>query len=163
MNKQLIAICTTMLVLTGCGGSTYISNNDPDAKSAIQRADSLARVSTPQSAAAAYADFAEQYPHSCYYKAAVRNAAFFHCDPLNTELDEPAALHWFQVYRDLGISGNERQEVDACIGLLKRNIALRSKMSKKAADLEQQVKYANEEIRKLKDVDVKIHERKTKK
>jgi hypothetical protein len=164
MLKYLLIAVTILLVMTGCGGSRYLSNTEDVAAEAHMRlADSLANAVSLHEAALEYELVAEDYPTSRFYRTAVRNAAYLHCDPSNPEFDENASLYWFQIYHDQEISKQEKTDVEMCIGLLNRIASLRTKMTRKTTDLEQQVKYANDELRKLKDVDIKIHERRAKK
>ena len=164
MLKYVLLPVVVLLVMAGCAGNRSLSTNDEAAAGAHMRlADSLAKAGSLAEAALEYELVAEDYPASRFYRTAVRNAAYLHCNPSNPGFDENAALYWFNIYHDLNISKTEKTSVELCIGLLNKIVSLRTKMTLRAADLEQQVKSANEELKKLKDLDIKIHQRRAKK
>lgn len=159
----LAAIWACAVALTGCLPKASVTNETSGAESRMRAADSLAEHRLLPQAAQEYEAIAEDYPTSHFHETAVRKAAYLYCDPSNPEVDEAASLYWFKIYHEMDIAKEEKSRVETIMGLLERIVELRSTLTRKTDDLEQRIKFVNDELKRLKDVDAKFHERRVKK
>lgn len=177
---QIILIGFITVLVMGCSALKEYIADEPAAVHRMKIADSLEAASAIHEAAEAYSNVAKQYPTSSFYKKAVRKAAYLYCSPLNPVVEDSASLQWFQVYTSLPISNEEKTNADLYIFLLKRIITLQkgienlaasfkkqnyelSSRSNQVRELEVQLEKTKQELNKLKDIDVKVYQRGTKK
>jgi TolA-binding protein len=174
----LIGFCTILVM--GCSASKEFIADEPAAVLQMKIADSLEAATAIHEAAAAYSNVAKQYPTSSFYKKAVRKAAYLYSSPLIPVAEDSTSLQWFQVYASLPISNEEKANADLYISFLKRIITLQkgienlaaslkkqnyelSSRSNQVRELEAQLEKTKQELNKLKDIDVKVYQRGTKK
>lgn len=177
---QIILIGFITILVMGCPASKEYIADEPTAVLQMKIADSLEAASAIHEAAEAYSNVAKQFTKSSFYKKAVRKAAYLYCSPLNPVAEDSASLQWFQVYASLTISNEEKATADLYISLLKRIITLQKGIENLAAslkkqnyeltsrshqvrELEAQLEKTKQELNKLKDIDVKVYKRGTKK
>jgi len=111
-------------------------------------------------AALEYAIIAEHYPSTSYYQAAVWKAALLNIHPANPEADQSAALHWLQVYLGLPLSPEQKECAQLHVALLERIKGLQTEISRIIAvtnELEAELTQARDELKKMKEVDVRMH------
>ncbi len=183
MKRISMAGAVLLLVLGGCKTVTVESDSEARARQHMHLADSLESVSAYREAAFEYGIVAELYPHSSFYPAAARQAAFLHLHPDNDGANDSIALYWFHEYMKASPPSPERRAVEVCVSLLERIQALEgaielqkatsdslaavtkrqagemltlSGRAKQVQALEAELKKANEELEKLREVDVRV-------
>jgi hypothetical protein len=138
-------------------------------------------------AAKEYGRIAETFPTSFVYEKAVRKAAMLSVDPENRQFDLDAGLKWFKVLAELPIPPAEQENVRLHIALLERIKGLQNSISeldygkkklmtvsaaqekelaerdRKIRELESELAWTSEELKKMKEVDVLLHESRKKK
>jgi len=184
-NCVLAILCT--IAIGGCTPLRRPSVRDVAAELRMRVADSLATVSLFQEAVGEYAQVAQEFPNSPFYKTAVLKAAYLSSHPRNSTASDSASLTWFGLYLALPISGDEKNRIEMEISLLNRLIGLKNMVARQKVqfdslrfvlkerslelqtrsgqlrDLEAQLKQANEELSKLRDVDINISNHRIKK
>ncbi len=134
-------------------------------------------------AARGYALAAEQYPKGESFSVAVRRAAILFSHPLNPARDDSVALAWFRVLAEQPIPGSEKEFVHLQIATLERSQILAEQVrrqreagdsltvvtrrlsltvanqSRQIQELEAEVKRVSEELRQLKEIDVRLSRR----
>ena len=171
--KHIALYLAVASLLSGC----FLFNRADDAtyvpSSPFYVAESLAVAHQYHQAADAFSSFAEKHSESNDFAFAARNAAYLYAHPLNTAHDDSASLYWFQRYLTLPLAETERQQATMYVGLLQRIVAMKAELVKRSVEsssrsnrtreLETLLKQANDELKKLRDVDVNIHRRGVKK
>ena len=146
MNKYCFFVILVTSYLTGCLGSKSIMNREEImAASHMKSADSLASKSALRKATNEYLLIARQYSSTTYYAEAVYKAGVLYSNPLNQAANDSASLYWFRVYLSLPNSHEQKEKATIYVTLLER------------------IKVLREELRKLREVDVQINKRGTKK
>ncbi len=188
MNLRLLAACVLgITVVGGCSHSSRLTEPERGARLHMARADSLARASQFVEATNEYVLVARSYPATSWYPAAVLNAALLYSADDNPARDDSAALYWFRIYQTRTLPGSERKSVEACETFLTRILELRTEatklqvvndslaatgrrqaaalsvQSRRIEQLEEDLRKANDELKELKEVDVRIFKRKGKK
>ena len=187
MKARSLLWILTMAGITGC--STFLSSGDADHPSGamMNSADSLATAALLEQAAIQYALVADRYSSSSFAREALLRAAVLADHPGNPAKDDSISLARFEQYASLPLALAERQRVELETALLRRArtndqelhrlastvdslVALAGQQSSllqaRAArihELETQLTDANSELKKLRDVDVTISKRTTKK
>jgi len=184
---RLQVTVVVMLFLAGCSGPPI----DRDAESRALRhmllADTLQRASSLPEAMLEYDLVTELYPKTSYYPLAVRKTALLYANPGNPVANDSAALYWLGVYRQLSIPPDERQTIDLFQTLITKLMSLKREFSqetivadslafvarrqsvdltsraRRIQDLELQLQQANDELTKLKEVDVRLSRSREKK
>jgi len=171
-----------MLVLLG--NCTFVAReyeHNAEQQHQIDLAGSLEESKQYAEAAKEYGRIAETYPTSFFYERAVRKAAMLNVHPENPRFDLDAGLKWFRILAELPISPAEQENVRIQIGLLERIKTLQYSIyeldygkrklltdseaqekeltakDRKIRQLESELAWASEELRKLKEVDVLLH------
>jgi hypothetical protein len=135
-------------------------------------------------AAQEYAAVAEQFPQSELFPVAVRKAAILYSHPLNPARNDSTALAWFRVLVAQPLPGSEKELVHLQIATLERSLLLTEQIrrqreagdsmtavtrrlsltvanqSHQLQELEVEVKRVSEELRQLKEIDVRLSRRK---
>ena len=179
MNLRLAA-AALLIALAGCSTSPAIRKADADAMRHVALGDSLLRLSFLREATLEYNLVAERYPSTSVYAPAVRRAALLYCDPANPSRDDSAAIHWFGVYLALPLNAQDREVALAATSLLERIISLRleerradavgdslaavtrrqsataAQQARRIQELEVSLQQANDELTKLREVDVRL-------
>jgi hypothetical protein len=186
MNNFLKFIWCILLTFVGCTVS-ILTHEEQSAADIMKRADSLVAVSAIPEAIGHYYIITEQYSATRSYPEAVFKLGVLFCSRKNPWPNDSVALGWFHLYKTLPISRADSAYVDTYISLLERMnhanallarhstivdslSSLLTKNSnellthdKRIAELEAQIKQTNEELTKLREVDVHISKRGTKK
>jgi len=170
--RRLPLLTLTGLVLAACGPSQNSGRTDSDADAVMEFAESLERDSLLDQATAQYAIIAEQFPSADVYPLAVRRVAFLYARPDNPARNDTLALRWMRIYQPLAETPEERQEVAVVTSLIQQTMILLDQLARETAsgdslssaqhrqgrrvkDLETELQQVNEELRKLKEVDVR--------
>jgi hypothetical protein len=135
-------------------------------------------------AARQYAATANQFPGGEWSVLAIRKAAVLYAHPLNPERNDSAALHWFKRLPMDQVEVQEKDLLEIQISTLERSVALTEEIgrqketadslmvivhrvtsaaatqSHQIQDLDVQVKKLAEELRQLKEIDVRLSKRK---
>jgi hypothetical protein len=170
--RILPALVLSTLMLQGCTPSKEAAGTDSDADAVMEFAESLERDSLLDQATAQYAVIAEQFPTADVYPLAVRRVAFLYAHPDNPARNDTLALRWMRIYQPLARTREERQEVGVVTSLIQQTMILRGQLARETVtadslaaahrrqgrrvkELETELQQVNEELRKLKEVDVR--------
>jgi hypothetical protein len=169
------------LLVTGCSA---VRSTREEMRAQMERARSAEASGDLPGAARAYALAAEQFPGGEFFPIAVRKAAILSSHPLNPSRNDSVALAWFRVLAAQPIPGSEKELVALQIATLERSqglieqirrqreagdslTAVTRRLSLTAAnqshqlqELESEVKRVSEELRQLKEIDVRLSRRK---
>jgi hypothetical protein len=173
------AVILCCVLLAGCAPSKDTGSAEGDAEAVLAFAESLEADSLLDQATAQYAIIAEQFPTADVYPLAVRRVAFLYAHPDNPAHNDTLALRWMRIYNPLARTREERQEVAVVTTLIQQNMTLREQLSRESAsgdslatllrrqgrrvrDLEAELQQVNDELRKLKDVDVRTSRKRKK-
>ena len=173
------AVILCCVLLAGCAPSKDTGSAEGDAEAVLAFAESLEADSLLDQATAQYAIIAEQFPTAGVYPLAVRRVAFLYAHPDNPARNDTLALRWMRIYNPLARTREERQEVAVVTTLIQQNMTLREQLSRESAsgdslatllrrqgrrvrDLEAELQQVNDELRKLKDVDVRTSRKRKK-
>jgi TolA-binding protein len=178
-----------ILVFVSAGGCAYVTE---EYEHTIQLQDQLSHAGALEDsrnyaeAAKEYGMIAERHPDSPYYPKAVRKTAMLHIHPDNPHFDLDASMHWFKILSDLPLSQAEQENVRLYIALLERIrdlqysiyeagydaqklLATSEKQNRKLDErdkqiqqLESELSWTREELRKMKEVDVLLHKSRNK-
>jgi hypothetical protein len=168
----MVACLLAAAVLPGCAPSRESDAALTDADAVMEFAESLEADSLLDQATAQYAIIAEQFPTAEVYPLAVRRVAFLYAHPDNPARNDTLALRWMRIYQPLARTREERQEVGVVTSLILQTMLLREQLARAAAagdslggvarrqtrrvrDLENDLQQVNDELRKLKEVDVR--------
>lgn len=176
---RLIAIAVTIVAGCSCTGG----NRTTTAAVAYRMylADSLEQVMAIRQAAEQYAIIAREHPRSSAYPMAVRKAAFLYAREYNSRGSDSLSLYWFTAYLALPLNKSERDDVRTYVTLLQRIKSIReelnrrvtvadsliavtkrqagamtSDMRRRIMELEASVNEAQSELRKMKDIDLRL-------
>jgi hypothetical protein len=166
------AVILCCVLLASCAPSKDTGSADGDAEAVLAFAESLEADSLLDQATAQYAIIAEQFPTADVYPLAVRRVAFLYAHPDNPAHNDTLALRWMRIYTPLARTREERQEVGVATTLIQQNMTLREQLGRESAsgdslatllrrqgrrvrDLETELQQVNDELRKLKEVDVR--------
>lgn len=143
-------------------------------------ADTLERASALKKATDEYLLVAERFPSTSVYAIAVRKVGLLLGSPANLAANDSASLFWLNKYLTLTESPEEKQFVGMYIGMVDRMSALRDSLERQAAaidslsaitrkqasetatrtrrlqELEAELQQVSTELRKLKEIDVRI-------
>jgi hypothetical protein len=180
-NSRWLAAIVVLALLNGCAFIAREYEHNTELQQQLSHAASLEESKQYAEAAKEYGRIAETYPTSFFYKQAVRKAAMLHVHPETPQFDLDAGLKWFKVLSELSISPGERENVRLHIALLERIKGLQysiyeldygkkklmsasearekelAERDRKIHQLESELAWASEELRKLKEVDVRLY------
>jgi hypothetical protein len=178
--KKTLFIGLALLALSGCTSLSSMRTSESAAISLFSRADSLEGALAIRAAAETYGMIADQYPQSSVYALAVRKAALLTAVELNPARNDSLALRWFAAYLALPSRREEREVAQVCYSLLQRLRVLQDEMGRRSntadslsgvvrrmgasmsaeqrriADLEADLSQVQVELRRLKDIDLKL-------
>jgi len=187
MNAAAVGVIICSLALASCAPPLGESDAEIRARRHMKLAETFEAADELREAAFEYTIVGELYPGTNVHPAAVRKAAILYADPSTPVHSDSAALFWFGVYSTLPISSAEKETAQTCMLLLQRVHALRleadnyaavndtlrstvagnigemSSRAKRIQELEAELKQANDELQKLREVDVEIGKKKVRK
>jgi hypothetical protein len=150
----------------------------------MERARALEAAGNLPEAARQYAATADRFPGGEWVLLALRKAAVLYAHPLNPERSDSAALHWFRrlpmdqipveerellqiqistLERSLAMTeqmGRQKETADSLLVIVRRVTSIAATQSHQIQDLDVQVKKLAEELRQLKEIDVRLSKRK---
>jgi len=185
MHRSFIWIA--LLAISGCT-SFESERSGAEPWSPVERhmaiADTLEQTDQLAGASLEYTLAAQLYPSSEYYPMAVRKAAFLYSDKRNPARNDSVSTYWFQRYLELPLSAEQREITSLYLQLREETSALRNSLSrqssvadslqtivrrqgieignraKRLSELEAELAKANDELQKLREIDVKMHKTK---
>jgi hypothetical protein len=174
-----IFIAGTMM-FSGCGLFTGSDVRETEAAYRMQLADSLEQEGMFQRAAVEYAAVATFFPKSSFYPPAVRRAALMYSISPYSALNDSSAYRWYIAYLALPLKKAERENVRVSVELLHRILQLHAQIaqiytvtdslavltkrqsasltagSHRMQELELELKNAQAELRKIKEIDLRL-------
>ncbi len=180
MERRNVIVIILCFLLAGCVSQFRGFKLESQARSHMEHAAALEDSSSYHQAAKEYAIVAERYPATSYYKRAVWKAALLNIHPANLKIDTSAALFWMKVYLGLSISSKEKEDATLYVVMLERINGLQAELSSLASEkekllavtrkqsgdivtgtqrmgeLEAELEKARAELKKMKEVDVRI-------
>ncbi len=187
MAPRDFAWLSIVLLVWGCSSTGVVSDAEIQAEHHMAIADTLERASALDKAAEEYRVVAERFPTTRVYLRAVRKAGLLLGDPDNPAANDSASVYWLNKYRTLTPSAEEKQLIDLYVRMMKRANLLRDSLGRQAAvidslagvsrkqlneassrarriqDLETELQQVSTELRKLKEIDVRISKGREKK
>jgi hypothetical protein len=167
-------------MLAGCATTAVERESEVEARRQLELARTLETASQFREAAHEYSIVAEQFRGTTAYPVAVRKAACLYANPANPGRNDSTALRWLNTYLELPLSSQERENAqllatllersrdqegeilrqtavsDSLTLLLKRQSTLLSSQAKRTQELEGELQTTAKELKKLKEVDVRI-------
>jgi uncharacterized coiled-coil protein SlyX len=180
MNRNLWCIILVALSAPGCSIFQHSNDSETRARHHMLLGDSLEVSSDFAGAVLEYRIVAELYPHTSFYPAAIRKAAVLTLHPNNPSANDSVARYWFAEYlrivppsqgRSLAetivhlldriqslhmATADQDSSIDSLATVVRKQTAELSSRSKQIGTLEAELKQAYEELRKLREVDVRI-------
>jgi transposase-like protein len=177
-HKNLYLLIAALLY--GCSSSDIVSDVEVQALRHMAIADTLEHASAFQEATLEYKIVAERFPLSSVYATAVRKTALLLGSPTNPAANDSASLYWLNIYIGLTTSPEEKQIIQMYLNVVGRVKVLRDSLTRKSAindsllavtrkqggeavtrarrilELEAELQKASNELRKLKEIDVRI-------
>lgn len=168
------------LLSSGCGHFPDGRDSEGGPAYRMQLADSLEREGQFQRAATQYTTVAEQFPESSYYPSAVHRAALMYSISPYSARNDSAAYRWYLAYLSLPLKKPERENVRVTVEFLHRILLLHAQIaqiytaadsltvltkrhsaslnadSRRMQELELQLQLAHEELRKIKEIDLRL-------
>ena len=181
MKWNHVIVVILCFLVAGCSSQFHGSRSELQARNHMDRAAALEDASEYHQAAQEYSIVAERYPSTNYYKTAVWKAALLSIHPANSEIDYNAALYWLKIYLGLPLSSEEKDSAEIYVAMLEHINVLESILSAFAAEkeklqavaqqqssdivtatqrlvqLEADLILAQAELKKMKEVDVRMH------
>jgi len=176
-----LLIVVLLVIVAGCASTRP---DREEARQQIERARGYEAAGNLPEAARQYAWAAAQFPGSDWSVVGARKAATLYAYSQNPERSDSAALHWFRVLGTEEITGQERDLVQVQIATLERSqfmvgqiarqkesadslmaetrrlTSMVTGQSRQITELEAEVKGLAEELRQLKEIDVRLSKRK---
>ena len=178
MECRKVIVIILCFLFAGCMPQIHGLKLINQARSHMERAAALEDSASYHQAAQEYAIVAERYPSTSYYKRAVHKTALLNIHPNNPKVDYGAALFWFKVYLGLSLSSKEKEETELYLAMLEHVNGLQAELSSYVAEkdkllelsqkqsseivtgtrrlmeLEAELAQAQDELKKMKEVDV---------
>lgn len=175
------------LIVAGCSSSPPVSEQESRARRHLELAERFEAVGELKEATVEYVIVAEMFPDASMHRQAMRKAAMLHAHPSNPERNDSLSLHWFSKYLELPLTPQEKTEALYFMALLERISMLRDALvleraskdsirtmaekqsgelaakTKRIQDVEQELKHVQDELKRLREVDVKLEQRKVNK
>jgi hypothetical protein len=187
MAQRNLPVILLVTLLWGCGSTGTFNEFEYQARKHIALADSLEKVPSLRESLLEYRLVAERYPSSSVYNGAVLKTALLYSNQDNPAANDSAALYWFNRYLVLTPMEGEKQIVRMYLETLGESKALRDSLRvtttvkdslestvrrqstesaariKRVQELESELQKASLELKKLKEVDVRISKSRGKK
>jgi hypothetical protein len=176
-----------ILLLSGCSTLPVSRDTDLRAQHHFEIADSLERANALRDAAFEYAVVAEHYAGTTSYQTAVYRAALLYSDPSNPGADDSTAARWLAVCSTMDLPEDQARTVrilasvserirtlreqvarlsassDALAGQAKKQNATLGSQSKRIQELEEELHRTGQELRRLKEIDLRMSRSRQKK
>lgn len=180
MRWRWIPVFVMALLIAGCSSARKAGE---EMRGEIERAQSAEASGDLAGAARAYALAAERHPKAEFFSLAARKAAILFSHPLNPSRSDSLALTWFRVLAEQPLPGPEQELVQLQIATLERSemqadqiqrqreaadsltVVTRrlsltvANQSRQIQELELEVKRVSDELRQLKEIDVRLSRR----
>ncbi len=166
MDSRVIINMVLFFLVAGCSAPIIERESELQARNHMDGAIALEKSLEYCQAIQEYTIVAESYPSTSYYKAAVWNAALLNIYPANPEIEHSAALHWLQIYLELPLSLEQEEGARLYVALLLQIKDLQTELSRTIGvtkKLEAELAKARDELKKMKEVDVRMHRSKAEK
>ena len=158
------------------------SKSESEARDFMVRAAAYEKAKAYPQALQEYAEVAQRYSSTSYYKRAVWKLAILNIYPENPEVSVTAARDWLQVYLGLHLSPEEKQAANSFNSMLNRIDDLGAELSdvkkqktkiasvvqkqskeletsaQRVKELEAELTHSYDELQKMKAVDVQMHQ-----
>jgi hypothetical protein len=183
------AVFLILLGVAVAGCMTGLEETDADVRAwrHMLIADSLEHALAFSEAEFEYGLVMEHYISSRHYPSAIWRTALLHLRPDNPRRNDSTARYWLTTYRDESSSAEDRNIAHLLVFMLDRLDTLRSQLSRQTAltdslsvitrsgsaelvarrkriqELETELKQANDEVKRLREVDVRLHETRVRK
>jgi hypothetical protein len=168
------------VLLYGCSSSGIVNDVEVQALRHMAIADTLERASALKEATLEYKIVAGHFPSSSVHATAVRKTALLFSSPANPAANDSASLYWLNIYLDLTKSPEEKQIIQMYLKMVGRAKVLHDSLTRQAAvndslvavarrlggetasrarrvqELESELQKASNELRKLKEIDMRI-------
>ncbi len=180
MTWQGMPVIIMVFVIAGCSSARKAGEG---LRGEIERAQSAEATGDLAGAARAYALAAEHQPGGEFFSMAARKAAILFSHPLNPSRNDSVALGWFRMLAEQPLPGPELELVHLQIATLERSemqadqiqrqreaadsltVVTRrlsltvANQSRQIQELELEVRKVSEELRQLKEIDVRLSRR----
>jgi hypothetical protein len=180
MMQPLFGLAFAATLVAGCGTLVGEPGEEAEARRQVELARTLEAASNLREAAHEYSIVAQRYPNTSVWPTAVRKASILYASPLNPSRNDSISLVWFAAYQALPLNPQEKDLVQSHVSLQGRMRALEDEMGRqkdvndsltvtlkklsatvvaqgrRAQELEAQVRQTSEELKKLKEVDVRL-------
>lgn len=180
MERHRSLCLLTALLMYGCSSSDVVNDVEIEARRHMAIADTLEQAFAWKEATLEYKIVAERFPSSSVHATAVRKTAFLLSVPSNPAANDSASLYWLTTYLDLTKSSEERQIIQMYLTMVGRVRILRDSLTRQNAlhdslvagarkqagetasrarrilELESELEKAANELKKLKEIDVRI-------
>jgi len=180
VNKKSALIALLGLVCAGCASPMIDREAEAEARRQMDLARTFESASQLREAAHEYSIVAEQFPNTSFYPIAVRKAAYLYAQPANPARNDSISLRWLTSYLAISLSAQERETaylvmalvertkqvreesarhtevIDSLSAIVKKQSTMLSSLVKKSQEMETELQQAAGELKKLKDVDVRI-------
>jgi hypothetical protein len=187
MEHSKLSGLLVLALLWGCSSPGTFNEFEYQARKHIVLADSLERVASLRESLLEYRLVAERYPSSTVYEGAVLKTALLYSDPENPAANDSASLFWFNRYLTLTPMEGEKQIIrmyletfdhtktlrdslriaastnDSLVSTIKRQTGDAAARIKRVQELESELQRASLELKKLKEVDLRISKSRGKK
>ncbi len=166
MDSRVIISMVLFFLVAGCSAPFIERESELQARNHMDRAIAFEKSLEYCQAIQEYTIVAESYPSTSYCQAAVWNAALLNIYPANPEIDHSAALHWLQIYLELPLSLEQEESARLYVALLLQIKDLQTELSRTIGvtkKLEAELAQARDELKKMKEVDVRMHRSKAEK
>lgn len=180
MMQRLFGLAFAAAAVAGCATLVGEHGEEAEARRQVELARTLEAASNLREAAHEYSIVALRYPNSSVWPTAVRKTALLFASPLNSSRNDSISLAWFNVYQALPLNPQEKDVVQSHIALQGRMRALDDELDRqkevndsltvtvkklsatvtahgrRTQELEAQLRQTSGELKKLKDVDVRL-------
>jgi len=180
MMQRLFSLALAATLLAGCGTLVGEPGEEAEARRQVELARTLEAASNLREAAHEYSIVAQRYPNASVWPTAVRKAALLYANPLNSARNDSISLIWFTAYQALPLNPQEKDLVQSHVSLqgrmralddelgrqkdlndslsatLKKLSATVAAQGRRTQELEAQLRQTSDELKKLKEVDVRL-------
>jgi hypothetical protein len=185
MIKAGIALMIAVAGISGCAATVGEGKGEQtEARRKYELARQLESSSNIREAAHEYLIVAENYPRSDVWHHAVRKTGVLYTDPRNSGRNDSIALRWLGIYDTLSVAAPEKDLVQANVAALARAMGLEKELelqrrttdslagavrrmsaslvaqSRQTEELEVRLQKTADELKKLKEIDVRTSRKK---